>query len=323
MTHLAPRGRPSLPRRSPVAGSTSPASGPSALKATVAAYLALTKPRIIELLLVTTLPAMLLAANGWPPIGLVAATLGGGAAAAGSANVLNCFLDRDIDAVMHRTARRPLNGARLSPKGALVFATVLAVAAVGLLWVTTTPLATALTAGAIALYVLGYTMFLKRRTPSNIVWGGTAGCMPTLIGWAAVTGRLDVTPFVMFAVVFFWTPPHFWALAIRFREDYAAAGVPMLPVVAPARTVVRRMAVYTWLTIAASLVLWPVAHTGWFYPVVAVLLGAAFVREVELLRRQVARGGTLRPMRVFHWSVTYLSALFLALAGDVLLRSWR
>ena len=200
---------------------------------------------------------------------------------------------------------------------------VLGVTAVGLLWLTTTPLAAALTAAAIAVYVLGYTLLLKRRTSSNIVWGGSAGCMPTLIGWAAVTGRLELAPLVLFAIVFFWTPPHFWALAIRFRDDYAAAGVPMLPVVAPARTVVRRMAVYTWLTVAASLVLWPVAHTGPLYAVAAVVLGAAFLREVDLLRRQVARGETVRPMRVFHSSITYLSALFLCLAGDVLLQSWR
>ena len=323
MTHIAPRGRLSLPRRSPAADSAGAPGRRAALRATVTAYLALTKPRIIELLLVTTLPAMLLAARGWPPTGLVAATLGGGAAAAGSANVLNCFLDRDIDAVMHRTVRRPLNGGRVSPRGAVVFGAVLAVAAVGLLWWTTTPLAATLTAAAIGIYVLGYTVLLKRRTSSNIVWGGSAGCMPTLIGWAAVTGRLAPTPFVLFAIVFFWTPPHFWALAIRFREDYAAAGVPMLPVVAPARTVVHRMAVYTWLTVATSLVLWPVAHTGWLYPVAAVLLGAAFLREVELLRRQVARGATLHPMRVFHASISYLSALFLCLAADVLLRSWQ
>ncbi|MGZ4686145.1 heme o synthase [Oryzihumus sp.] len=294
----------------------------AALRATLTAYLALTKPRIIELLLVTTLPAMLLAAKGWPPTGLVAVTLVGGAAAAGSANVLNCFLDRDIDAVMHRTARRPLNGGLVSPRGAVGFGSVLAVAAVGLLWWATTPLAAALTAAAIGVYVLGYTLVLKRRTSSNIVWGGSAGCMPTLIGWAAVTGRLALAPFVLFAIVFFWTPPHFWALAIRFREDYAAAGVPMLPVVAPARTVVHRMAVYTWLTVATSLVLWPVAHTGLLYAGAAVVLGGVFVRDVELLRRQVARGAPLRPMRVFHTSISYLSALFLCLAVDVLLRSW-
>ena len=293
----------------------------SSVTATVAAYVALTKPRIIELLLVTTLPAMLLAARGLPSIGLMAATMSGGAAAAGSANALNCFLDRDIDAVMHRTARRPLNGAHVSPRGALTFGTVLGVAAVGGLWLATNLLAAALTLGAIVIYVLGYTILLKRRTPSNIVWGGSAGCMPTLIGWAAVTGHLTWTPFLLFAVVFFWTPPHFWALAMKFRDDYAAAGVPMLPVVATPRAVVARMAIYTWLTVAASLLLWPVAGTGPLYPVAAVLLGAVFLREVQVLRRQVTSGERVRPMRLFHWSITYLSLLFACLAVDVLLRS--
>ncbi|MEP6796746.1 MAG: heme o synthase [Lapillicoccus sp.] len=298
---------------------------PSALRSlapTVLAYVALTKPRIIELLLVTTLPAMLLAAGGWPPTGVVIATLVGGSAAAGGANALNCFLDRDIDAVMRRTARRPLNGTAVSPAGALVFGTILGLIAVGLLWLMTNALAAALTAAAIGMYVIGYTLLLKRRTSSNIVWGGSAGCMPTLIGWAAVTGRLSLAPFVLFGIVFFWTPPHFWALAMRFREDYAAAGVPMLPVVATPRVVTHRMAVYTWATVATSLVLWPVARTGLLYPAAAVVLGAVFLREVERLRRQVARGEAARPMRVFHWSITYLSGLFLCLAVDVLVRSW-
>lgn len=288
----------------------------------VLAYIALTKPRIIELLLVTTLPAMILAAGGWPDTRVVFATMVGGSAAAGSANALNCFLDRDIDAIMARTARRPLNGSAVSPAGALVFGLLLGVVAVGVLWLTTNLLATGLTAAAIALYVLGYTLLLKRRTSSNIVWGGSAGCMPTLIGWAAVTGRLSLAPFVLFGIVFFWTPPHFWALAMRFREDYAAAGVPMLPVVATARVVTHRMAVYTWATVGTSLALWPAAHTGYLYPAAALVLGAGFLREVERLRRQVARGETLQPMRVFHWSISYLSGLFACLALDVLVRSW-
>ncbi len=295
----------------------------SAAADTLAAYVALTKPRIIELLLVTTLPAMFLAAHGMPPIGTAAATLVGGAAAAGSANALNCFFDRDIDAVMHRTARRPLTSAQVTPRAAVTFGAVLAVASVGMLWLTTNVLAAGLTLAAIVVYVLGYTILLKRRTPSNIVWGGSAGCMPTLIGWAAVTGQLAVTPFLLFAVVFFWTPPHFWALAMRFRDDYAAAGVPMLPVVASPRTVVRRMAVYTWLTVAASLLLWPVAGTGPLYPVAAAVLGAVFLREVAVLGRQVASGATPRPMRLFHWSITYLSVLFLCLAVDSFLGSLR
>jgi heme o synthase len=294
----------------------------SSATAKLAAYVALTKPRIIELLLVTTLPAMLLASRGMPPIGLLVATLVGGAAAAGSANVLNCFIDRDIDAVMHRTAGRRLDTESVSPQGALTFGAVLGVGSVGGLWLATNLLAATLTLAAIAVYVVGYTLVLKRRTSANIVWGGSAGCMPTLIGWAAVTGRLDWTPFLLFAVVFFWTPPHFWALAMKFRDDYAAAGVPMLPVVASPRVVVARMTVYTWLTVGASLLLWPVAHTGPLYPVAALILGAVFLREVAVLRRQVGAGLPVRPMRLFHWSITYLSLLFAILSADVLLRSW-
>jgi len=290
--------------------------------ATAAAYLALTKPRIIELLLVTTLPAMVLAAHGLPGLGLTAATMLGGSAAAGSANALNCFLDRDIDALMGRTAGRPLNRHQITPRNALIFGLVLGVASVLTLWVTANLLAASLTLGAIVVYVVGYTMILKRRTSANIVWGGSAGCMPTLIGWAAVTGRLELTPFLLFAVVFFWTPPHFWALAMRFREDYASAGVPMLPVVATASVVVRRMLGYTWLTVVSSLLIWPVARTGAFYPLAAAVLGAVFLREVTLLRRQVDAAGAVRPMRVFHWSITYLSLLFACLAVDVLVRSW-
>ncbi len=289
--------------------------------AVVSAYVALTKPRIIELLLVTTVPAMLLAARGMPAPGLLAATLGGGALAAGSANAFNCYLDRDIDALMRRTSRRPLTAAAVSPQGALVFAAVLAVVAIGGLWLTTNLLAAALTLGAIAGYVVGYTMLLKRRTSANIVWGGAAGCMPTLIGWAAVTGRLAVAPFVLFAIVFFWTPPHFWALAMRFRDDYAAAGVPMLPVVAAPRLVVARMSRYTWLTVAASLLLWPIARTGPIYPLAAAVLGVVFLREVSVLRRDIDSDTVARPMRLFHWSITYLSLLFVSLAVDTLVQA--
>jgi protoheme IX farnesyltransferase len=285
----------------------------------VSAYVALTKPRIIELLLVTTVPSMLLAAHGFPSVGLLLAVLFGGAAAAGSANAYNSFLDRDIDAVMGRTARRPLNARAVSPRNAFIFATVLGVGAVGEMWLTANLLAAALTVAAILIYVVGYTLLLKRRTASNIVWGGTAGCMPTLIGWAAVTGRLSAAPFVLFAIVFFWTPPHFWALAMRFRADYAAAAVPMLPVVVSAEVVVARMRRYTWLTVAASLLLWPVASTGPVYVAAAVVLGALFLREVDRLGRDVRSGATVRPMRLFHWSITYLTLLFVSLAVDTLL----
>ena len=285
----------------------------------VAAYVALTKPRIIELLLVTTLPAMLLAARGWPSTGTVVATLVGGTAAAGCANAFNCVLDRDIDERMRRTSRRPLPRTEVSPAGAATLAAVLGVASLLLLAVTTTVLATALTAAAILIYVVGYTMVLKRRTPSKIVWGGAAGCLPTLIGWAAVTGSLSWSAVLLFLIVFFWTPPHFWALAMRFRDDYAAAQVPMLPVVAAPSAVVSRMQRYTWAMVATSLALWPVAGAGPLYGVAAIGLGGYFVRKVHLLGVAVRTEGPVRPMPVFHASITYLSCLFAALGIDVFL----
>ena len=289
--------------------------------ASVRAYVALTKPRIIELLLVTTLPAMVLAAHGLPRPGLVLATLCGGAGAAGSANALNCVIDRDIDAVMHRTSRRPMALAEVSTRGASVFGLVLGIGSVALLWLATNALAALLTLLAIVVYVVGYTLLLKRRTSSNIVWGGSAGCLPTLIGWAAVTGHLAWPPVVLFAIVFLWTPPHFWALAMRFRDDYAAAGVPMLPVVAAAPAVVRQIAGYAVATVATSLLLWPVAGTGLLYPVVAVLLGGLLLREVAVLHRDVAANRPARPMRLFHTSIAYLALLFLCIPVDVLLQA--
>ena len=289
------------------------------LRTRVAAYVALTKPRIIELLLVTTLPAMLLAARGWPPTGTVLATMVGGTAAAGCANAFNCVIDRDIDEKMRRTARRPLPRALVSARGAATLAGVLGIGSLALLAAATTPLATVLTAAAILIYVVGYTLVLKRRTPSNIVWGGAAGCLPTLIGWAAVTGSLSWAAVLLFLVVFFWTPPHFWALAMRFRDDYRAAGVPMLPVVATPSAVAAQMWRYSWAMVGTSVLLWPVARTGVVYAVAAVLLGGYFLREVHVLRLEVSGTGRGRPMRVFHASITYLSCLFGALAVDVLL----
>jgi heme o synthase len=290
--------------------------------ATARAYFALTKPRIIELLLVTTLPALILAADGLPSARVVVATLVGGALAAGSANALNCYLDRDIDAVMHRTASRPLSSGAVSPTGALVFGLALGVTATVGLAVTTNALAAALTVVAIAFYVLVYTALLKRRTAQNIVWGGAAGCMPVLIGWAAVTGSLSWTPVVLFAIVFLWTPPHFWALAFRFRADYEAAGVPMLPVVATAPAVSMQIVLYSWAMVATSLLLVPVAHLSLVFLIVAAALGAVFLREAYALRGRVLRGNDPMPMRLFHWSITYLSLLSLAAALDVLVRSW-
>jgi protoheme IX farnesyltransferase len=286
----------------------------------IASYVALTKPRIIELLLVTTLPAMVLAAGGLPKWWVVLATMVGGTFAAGSANALNCYVDRDIDAVMRRTTHRPLARHDVSPHGALVFGLVLGVVAVALMGTVTNWLAGGLTAGAIAFYVLVYTMVLKRRTPQNIVWGGAAGCMPVLIGWAAVTGSLAWAPVVLFAVVFFWTPPHFWALAIRYREDYARAGVPMLPVVASPQRVAREIVGYAWLTVAASLALWPLA-TGWVYGALALLSGAALIAASHRLLARTKQGSNAKAaMQLFHLSNSYLAFLFVAVAVDTFLR---
>ena len=277
-------------------------------------YVALTKPRIIELLLVTTVPVMFLAARGLPSLELVAATLVGGTLAAGAANALNCYVDRDIDALMQRTAGRPLAGTDMRPRNALVFGLVLAAISVAVLWLTTNLLSALLALGAIAFYVVIYTMLLKRRTSSNIVWGGAAGCMPVLIGWSAVTGSLSWPPVVLFVVVFLWTPPHFWALAMQCKDDYAAAGVPMLPVVATPDVVIRRMIAYSWWMVAVSLLLWPLAHTSVLYPAAAAVLGALFLRETYALRGRLRAGAPPKPSRVFHASIHYLTLLFVAVA---------
>ncbi|MDQ4084733.1 MAG: heme o synthase [Actinomycetota bacterium] len=289
----------------------------------VAAYVGLMKPRIIELLLLTTVPVMFLAEGGVPDLWLVVATVLGGTLSAGSANALNCVFDRDIDERMRRTRRRPLPRHLVGPRAALAFGLVLGVVSTLWLGLLVNWLSSVLALAANVFYVLGYTLLLKRRTSQNIVWGGAAGCFPALIGWTAVTGGLAWEPVVLFAVVFFWTPPHFWSLAVRYRDDYAAAGVPMLPVVAPARRVTGEIVAYTWATMAVSLLLWPVAGTGWFYPAAALALGAAFVAEAHLLHAR-ARGGyalaVMRPMRLFHGSNLYLALLFLAVAVDPLLR---
>jgi protoheme IX farnesyltransferase len=288
----------------------------AAARSSGAAYLALTKPRIIELLLVTTVPTMVLAAQGMPSLALVLATLVGGSLAAGSANALNCYYDRDIDVLMHRTERRPLAQATVVPWRALVFGLVLGVLATGVLALTTNLLSALLAVAAIAFYVVVYTMLLKRRTAQNIVWGGAAGCMPVLIGWSAVTGTVSWAAVVLFLVIFFWTPPHFWALAMRFRDDYAAASVPMLPVVAPPATVAARIVAYSWAMVATSLLLVPLGAAGLFYGASAAVLGAVFLREAHLLHTRVRAGGDVSPMRLFHWSITYLALLFLAVAVD-------
>jgi protoheme IX farnesyltransferase len=290
-------------------------TGAARARATVAAYVALTKPRIIELLLVTTVPTMVLAAGGWPGWTLTAATLVGGAFAAGSANALNCWYDRDIDVVMHRTSQRPLARHTVTPTAALVFGLLLGVVATAELALTTNVLSALLADAAIAFYVGVYTMALKRRTPQNIVWGGAAGCMPVLIGWSAVTGSLSWAAVVLFAVIFFWTPPHFWALAMKFKDDYARAAVPMLPVVATPQTVARRMVAYSWAMVATSGLL-AFGDTGVFYAISAFILGAVFLREAHVLERRVRSGAAYNPMRLFHFSITYLALLFLAVAVD-------
>jgi protoheme IX farnesyltransferase len=288
-------------------------------------YLALTKPRIIELLLVTTVPTMLLAAHGHPGVLLVAVTLVGGTLAAASANVLNCYLDRDIDALMRRTSRRPLaaTGANavIRPAEALVSGIVLGAAATVLLGLTVNWLAAALADGAILFYVFVYTLGLKRRTASNIVIGGAAGCFPVLVGWAAVTGRMGLVPVVLFAVIFFWTPPHFWALAMKFRADYAAAGVPMLPVVAPPAVVARKILFYSYAMVAATLVLIP--YAGWVYGGCAAGLGAWFLAGAHRLRARVCdrdtQASNRAAMRLFHQSIAYLTLLFAVVAVTALL----
>jgi heme o synthase len=283
----------------------------------------LMKPRIIELLLLTTVPVMFLARGGVPPLGLVVATVLGGTLSAGSANALNCVYDRDIDERMRRTRRRALPRHIVSARAALVFGIALGVVSTVWLGLLVNWLSAALALAANLFYVVGYTMVLKRRTTQNIVWGGAAGCFPALIGWTAVTNDLAWAPVVLFMVVFFWTPPHFWALAIRYREDYAAAGVPMLPVVAGAKVVARQIVVYSYVMVATSLLLWPVAPTGWLYPVAAAVLGAAFLVEAHLLLGRSRHSDdvvALRPMRLFHWSNMYLSLLFVAVALDPLFR---
>ena len=246
-------------------------------------------------------------------------TVLGGALSAGSASAYNCVYDRDIDEQMRRTKRRALPRHIVSPTSAMVFATVLAVLSTVVLWLGVNALSAALSVAAIAFYVFIYTMLLKRRTTQNIVWGGIAGCFPTLIGWTAVTGSLAWEPVVLFMVVFFWTPPHTWALAMRYREDYANVDVPMLPVVAPAQVVGKRIVMYSWVMVATSLLLWPVAGTTWFYPVVATVLGAVFLLEAHRMWGRTKKFETLTeiaPMRLFHNSNLYLSLLFVAVAID-------
>lgn len=299
-----------------------PAAPASTFWDTVAAYVALTKPRIIELLLVTTVPVMFLAAGGVPSLGLMAATLFGGILSAGAANTFNMVYDRDIDALMHRTENRPIVTGQVSPRAAVVFGVVLTVVSTVWFLVVVNAMSALLSALAILLYAVGYTMLLKRRTAQNIVWGGVAGCMPTLIGWSAVTGTVGWPAVVLFLVIFFWTPPHYWPLSMAFRDDYANAHVPMLPVQQGPVAVGRQIVAYAWVMVATSLVLVPVAGMGWLYLVTAVLAGGLFIAEAHRLLR-VAHAGLptpkLKPMRLFHYSITYVTLLFLAVALDPIL----
>lgn len=283
------------------------------------AHVALTKPRIVELLLATALPTAFLAAGGLPPLWPTVGVLVGGTLAAGAANTFNSVYDRDIDALMGRTFHRPAAMGVVSAGAGVVQGMLLALLSAVVLITLANRLASALALIAIGFYAIVYTMLLKRRTPQNIVWGGAAGCMPVLIAWAAITGSLTWTPVVLFLIIFFWTPPHYWPLAMKFRDDYAAAGVPMLPVVATPAVVVRNIVIYTWVMVAMSLVLVPVAPMGWVYGVGAGILGAAFIAQAYSLRRRVAAGTsdvTAAAMRLFHGSITYLALLFLLVAID-------
>ncbi len=286
--------------------------------AVVRSYVALTKPRIVELLLITTVPAMILAQHRLPSVWLILAVLAGGSLAAGAANALNCYIDRDIDQLMRRTSRRPLPTHTVSPRSALVFGLVLATISVALMAVFTNWLATGLTLAAIVYYDIVYTKWLKRTTSQNTVWGGICGAMPVLIGWAAVTGGLPAAAWLLFGVVFLWQPPHFYALAMKFKDDYARAGIPMLPVVATPRRVGLEMVVYGWLTLAISLALWPLGMTP-LYGVTALVTGGMFVLECHRVYGRARRGEPLRPMRLFHWSTTYLTILFVVVGIDALL----
>jgi len=285
----------------------------------VRAHIGLTKPRIIELLLVTAIPTMFLAAQGLPSVGIAIAVLVGGALSAGSANTFNSVYDRDIDALMKRTGHRPAVQGTVGVRAGIAQGVILGVASVVVLAAMANVLAAILSLLAIGMYVVGYTIWLKRRTPQNIVWGGAAGCMPVLIAWAAVTGSLNWIPVVLFLIVFFWTPPHYWPLAIKYREDYAAAGVPMLPVVAPMSTVVRHVIAYSWVMFASSLVLIPVASMGWVYSIGAIACGAFFLYLAYGLRRVRDQDPEVierAAMRLFHGSITYLAVIFLLVGID-------
>lgn len=282
------------------------------------AYLALTKPRVIELLLITTLPTMILAQGGLPNFWLVMATLVGGALSAGAANSFNCYIDTDIDKVMGRTKNRPLVTGELTGRQALIFSWVLTVASVAWLGLLVNWLASLISLAALLFYVLIYTMVLKRRTPQNIVWGGAAGAAPVLIGWAAVTGEVSASAWVLFLIIFLWTPPHYWPLSVKYRDDYAAAGVPMLPVVRSTKTVVQQILIYAWAVGASTLLLIPIGQMGWIYTLTALVGSAWFILAAFKLYKEGQQGDLKKPMSLFHLSNLYLTALFVAVALDPL-----
>jgi len=283
------------------------------------AYFELTKPRVIELLLVSTVPTMILAQQGIPDIWLILATVIGGAFSAGSANSFNCYIDADIDKIMGRTKGRPLVTGELTKREAYWFAWGLGVLSVVWLGLLVNVLAALLSLAAILFYVFVYTLLLKRRTPQNIVWGGAAGSMPVLIGWAAVTNELAPAAWVLFLIIFLWTPPHYWPLSLRYKQDYTDAGVPMLPVVRNNQTVGVQIILYAWALVASTLLLIPVASMGLVYAITALITGAWFVVESYRLYRQAIVGEIANPMRLFHGSISYLTLLFVAIAIDPLL----
>ena len=298
------------------------ATSPRSTSDVVKGYVALTKPRIIELLLVTTVPTMVVAANGIPGLWLIVATLVGGTLAAGGANAFNMVIDRDIDAVMQRTKRRPLVTGVMTPRAATVFAAALEIVSFAVLSTWVNPLSAWLALSATAFYVFVYTMWLKRRSKQNIVIGGAAGAVPVLVGWAAVTNSLSWTPVLLFAVIFIWTPPHFWALAVRYRDDYEAANVPMMPVVASLRRTTLEILVYSVVLWAITMLIGPLAHLGWIYALASTVLGALFsFYALRLYRHAVSnKADVAEAMRLFHFSITYLTALFVFMAVDVLVR---
>jgi heme o synthase len=283
------------------------------------AYFELTKPRVIELLLVSTVPTMILAQRGIPDLWLIVATVMGGAFSAGSANAFNCYIDADIDKIMGRTKGRPLVTGELTKREAYAFAWALGVLSVLWLGLLVNYLAAVLSLVAILFYVFVYTLLLKRRTPQNIVWGGAAGSMPVLIGWAAVTGEVSAAAWVLFLIIFLWTPPHYWPLSLRYKKDYTAAGVPMLPVVRNNKTVGTQIILYAWALVASTLLLIPVASMGLIYAITAVATGLWFITESYRLYRQAIVGEISNPMRLFHGSISYLTLLFIAIAIDPLI----